>query len=233
MIQGANILLVEDNEINQQVASELLEQARFHVEIANHGQEAIDKLEPGRYDCVLMDVQMPVMDGYTATRKIREDGRFEGLPILAMTANATVDDRERCRAAGMNDHVAKPIRPQLLYEALLKWIEHGERDLPGPEDSTDEGGEQDVSVPDLPGIDTEAGLARVGGNVRSYMKLLAKFADNQANVIDDIQEAIDDGDAELSVRLAHTPQRRGGRYRRLGTAAVGRQAGGGAGEASR
>ncbi len=209
-VQGASVLLVEDNEINQQVASELLEQARFHVEIANHGQEAIDKLEPGRYDCVLMDVQMPVMDGYTATRKIREDGRFEKLPILAMTANATAEDQERCRAAGMNDHLAKPIRPQLLFEALLKWIEHGERDLPGPADSTEVGGEQDASVPDLPGIDTEAGLARMGGNVRSYMKLLAKFADNQANVIEDIQAAIDDGDAELSVRLAHTLKGVGG-----------------------
>ena len=87
-------------------------------------------LEPGRYDCVLMDVQMPVMDGYTATRKIREDDRYQNLPMLAMTANATVEDRHKAEDAGMNDHIAKPIDPQVLFTALLQWIEPGERELP-------------------------------------------------------------------------------------------------------
>ena len=124
-VQGAEILLVEDNEINQQVAQEILEQAKFRVEIANHGQEAIDRLALKRYDCVLMDVQMPVMDGFTATSLLREDPQFEDLPILAMTANATVEDRKRCLEAGMNEHIPKPINPGVLFEALLKWIPHG------------------------------------------------------------------------------------------------------------
>ena len=129
-VQGARILLVEDNEINQQVAQELLEQARFVVEIANHGQQALDMLEQYDYDCVLMDIQMPVMDGYTATGKIREDRRFDKLPVLAMTANATVEDRERSLSSGMNAHLNKPIDPKELYSALLSWIEPGEREVP-------------------------------------------------------------------------------------------------------
>jgi PAS domain S-box-containing protein len=209
-IQGAHILLVEDNEINQQVASELLEQARFTVEIANHGQEAIDKLVPGRYDCVLMDVQMPVMDGLTATGKIREDKRYKDLPILAMTANATVEDRERCLAAGMNDHITKPIRPQILFETLLKWVEHKERELPDTLDSEDSADQTVDELPELPGIDTVAGLARIGGNVRSYRKLLDKFVDNQAGAIQELEAAIAEGDTETSVRLAHTVNGVGG-----------------------
>jgi PAS domain S-box-containing protein len=111
-VQGAHILLVEDNEINQQVASEILEQAGFFVDIANHGQEALARLETDDYDCVLMDVQMPVMDGFTATGKIREQECYTDLPVLAMTANATVEDRNKSLAAGMNEHIAKPINPQ-------------------------------------------------------------------------------------------------------------------------
>ncbi|NCF62690.1 MAG: response regulator [Gammaproteobacteria bacterium] len=209
-IQGARLLVVEDNEINQQVARELLEQARFRVEIAYHGQEAIDMLEPGRFDCVLMDVQMPVMDGYTATGKIRQDGRFAQLPVLAMTANATVEDRERSINAGMNDHIAKPIIPAILFEKLLQWIDHGMRDLPGSPDETKKEAADEVSLPVLPGIDTKAGLARMGGNVRSYQKLLRKFVDNQAGAVDAIRHAIDDADEEGAIRLAHTLKGVGG-----------------------
>jgi signal transduction histidine kinase/CheY-like chemotaxis protein len=209
-VQGARLLVVEDNEINQQVARELLEHARFRVEIANHGQEAIEKLEPGRFDCVLMDVQMPVMDGYTATGKIREDGRYEQLPILAMTANATVEDRERSIRAGMNDHIAKPIIPAVLFEKLLRWVEHGERDLSdAPEVPSSEPRSQ-TPLPELPGFDTETGLARMGGNVRAYRKLLDKFVENQANAIDEMKQAIDNEDAERSIRLAHTLKGVGG-----------------------
>ena len=114
-VQGALILVVEDNEINQQVAMELLEQAGFRVEIANHGQEAVDKIANTSYDCVLMDVQMPIMDGYTATKKIREDQRFSDLPILAMTANATVEDREQALKIGMNRHFRLPGRYRTAY----------------------------------------------------------------------------------------------------------------------
>jgi CheY-like chemotaxis protein/HPt (histidine-containing phosphotransfer) domain-containing protein len=203
-VQGSRLLLVEDNEINQQVASELLQQARFYVDIANHGQEAIDMLQPDRYDCVLMDVQMPIKDGLTATVEIRKDKKFKDLPILAMTANATSEDQARCEAAGMNDHVAKPIIPRLLFEALLKWIPHGERDLPGLPDTESAGDGTAEALPEIPGIDTLAGVQRIGGNIASYRKLLQKFADNQANVVDSIRSAIAGKDSELSLRLAHT-----------------------------
>jgi CheY-like chemotaxis protein len=206
-IQGASLLVVEDNEINQQVARELLEQALFRVDIANHGKEAIDMIDKGQYDCVLMDVQMPVMDGFTATRELRKDERYKELPILAMTANATHEDRQRCEEAGMDDHIAKPIIPKVLFETLLKWVEHKERDVPDAptDDATDS-----LELPDLAGVDTEAGLARVGGNIRSYLKLLNKFADNQADAIKQIRAALSDGDSELSVRLAHTLKGVGG-----------------------
>ena len=202
-VQGAEILLVEDNEINQQVASELLEQAGFCIDIASHGQEAIDMLNEKTYECVLMDLQMPVMDGFTATSKLREDERFKELPILAMTANATMEDRQNTLAHGMNDHIAKPISPHLLFEALLKWIPGGERELPV---SYQQAGDKidEPEIPDLPGIDTEAGVARMGGSVKSYLRLLEKFADNQADAIAEITRSVDQSDGETAVRLAHT-----------------------------
>jgi PAS domain S-box-containing protein len=202
-VQGAQILLVEDNEMNQQVASEILEQAGFYVDIAIHGQEALQKLEQKDYDCVLMDVQMPVMDGFTAARKIREQERYDDLPVLAMTANATVEDRDKCLAAGMNEHIAKPINPQLLFEALLRRISHGERDLPeGFEAGA--GDEPMQDIPELEGIDTADGVARFGGKVSSYLKLLDKFADNQAGAIDRIRSEFEADKIEEAARSAHT-----------------------------
>jgi PAS domain S-box-containing protein len=204
-IQGARILLVEDNEINQQVATELLEQARFYVDVANHGEEALQKLANENYDCVLMDIQMPIMDGYTATRKIREDQRFDDLPVLAMTAGATVEDRERSLAAGMNAHLTKPIVPKELYCALLEWIPHAERVLPDlPDSGTSTQGDEHEAVPAIAGLDTAAGTARIGGSSAAYMRLLHKFAENQANVIVDLRVALEQGSFELAVRLAHT-----------------------------
>ena len=202
-VQGAQILLVEDNEINQQVASEILELAGFFVDIAIHGQEALDMLESKAYDCVLMDVQMPVMDGYTATGRIRENPDFAQLPVLAMTANATLEDRDRSLKVGMNEHIAKPIRPQILFGALLKWIPHGERELPDAFGSA--GSDQDQpDLPTLPGIDTQDGVKRLGGRVNSYIKLLQRFAESQAGAISSMTHALKSDNRELSTRLAHT-----------------------------
>jgi CheY-like chemotaxis protein len=203
-VQGANILLVEDNEINQQVAGELLEQAGFFVDIANHGQEAIDKLQVNAYDCVLMDVQMPIMDGYTASKTLRENSKFKDLPILAMTANATLEDRQLSIEAGMNDHIAKPINRQILFNALLAWIPPGERELPGTFLDSQHAADESLSPPELAGIDTGSGIERLGGDVRSYLRLLDKFADNQANAMADIGRAVVEGDSEKAIRLAHT-----------------------------
>ena len=203
-IQGARMLLVEDNEINQQVASELLQQARIHVEVANHGQEALDMLKPGKFDAVLMDMQMPVMDGITATMRIREDERFQDLPIIAMTANATVEDRDRCVNAGMNDHIPKPIVPKLMFETLLNWVEHKDRDLSGLPQAGIDQAEAAIALPELPGIDTADGVQRLGGNMVAYRKLLQKFVDNQSGAMDELRQAMADDEGELAVRLAHT-----------------------------
>jgi CheY-like chemotaxis protein len=122
LIPQGRILLVEDNEVNQLVASELLRQMGLEVDIADDGQVALDKVQAATYDLVLMDMQMPVMDGLTATRRIRALPGFETLPIVAMTANAMASDREACLAAGMNDHLPKPIEPRELGNCVLKWI---------------------------------------------------------------------------------------------------------------
>jgi CheY-like chemotaxis protein len=123
-IAGSNILLVEDNEINQLVATELLAEGNVNVEVANHGKEALDMIlaRPNHWDVVLMDMQMPVMDGVTATIEVRKKISAEQLPIVAMTANAMVQDKEKCMAAGMQDFVTKPIDPDVLWETLLRVI---------------------------------------------------------------------------------------------------------------
>ncbi len=202
-VQGAHILLVEDNEINQQVADEILQQAGFYVDVANHGQEALNMLEHKAYDCILMDVQMPVMDGFTATAKIRENSKYRELPILAMTANATPEDRDRSIQAGMNHHITKPIRPQLLFEALLKWIPHAERALPEPIGETSHD-QQELAMPELSGIDVEGGVERIGGNIKSYIRLLQKFSENQATAISDMSGALASDEQDVAVRLAHS-----------------------------
>lgn len=126
---GGRLLLAEDNLLNQQVAVELLQDAGYEVEVAQNGEEAVRMVGEQAYDAVLMDMEMPVMDGITATRRIREDERFTSLPILAMTANAMAGDRERCLEAGMNDHVAKPIDPEGLLRTVERWVASGAGDL--------------------------------------------------------------------------------------------------------
>ena len=119
--------MAEDNEINQQVAREILESAGFVVEIASNGREAVEKVRSSPYDAVLMDIQMPEMDGLQAAEELRRDGRFGDLPIIAMTAHAMAGDREQSLQAGMNDHVTKPIDPDALFAVLLRWVRPGER----------------------------------------------------------------------------------------------------------
>ena len=131
-LRGVRILLAEDNEINQQIAIELLEGVGATVEVANDGLEALHKLldqpAPPNYDVVLMDLQMPEMDGYQATKKIRLDPRFANIPIIAMTAHATVEERQKCLDVGMNAHVSKPIDPSSLFAALERFVgPNGER----------------------------------------------------------------------------------------------------------
>ncbi len=120
---GGHLLLVEDNQINQLIAEELLKSVGYTLDIANNGQEALDLLEKNEYNLVLMDIQMPVMDGLTATQHIRKTSKFEKLPIIAMSAHAMTGDKEKSIAHGMNDHITKPIDPNILYNTIIYWID--------------------------------------------------------------------------------------------------------------
>ena len=212
-IRGAWILLVEDNEINQQVARELLEGAGLPVTIASNGEEAVFAVKEKDFEAVLMDVQMPVMDGYQATKAIRkwEGGRRNKgkteIPIIAMTAHAMTGDREKCLEAGMSDYVSKPIDPEKLYSALVRWIKPGQRVIPEYLVSrTAEKAPKDESLPlsGVPGISVKSGLNRVGGNSKLYRKLLSKFRRNYTGVDNEIRNALDADDLETATRLAHT-----------------------------
>src|SRR5208283_2083109 len=187
-IHGARLLLVEDNELNQEVALGLLKDVGMTIEVAENGQVAVQMVDKHEYDLVLMDMQMPVMDGITATRAIRSKPRFGTLPIIAMTANVMASDREKCTEAGMNGHIAKPIDPDELFDALLRWIKPrnvgsgkaaGAAQAKTPLAPKPEIVATDAIVPEIEGVDVTGGLKRVVGNKRLYLDLLAKFATTQ------------------------------------------------------
>ncbi|MDJ0863723.1 MAG: response regulator [Gammaproteobacteria bacterium] len=208
-LRGARVLLVEDNEINQQVAEELLRQAGIEVAIASDGREGVEALaeRPDAFDGVLMDIQMPVMDGYTAAGEIRRDARFHALPIIAMTANAMAGDREKALAAGMNDHVAKPIDLEELFDVLGRWLQVPDERRSSTSESVQierAPGEHPSSLPALPGLDVESGLARLGGNVSAYRRILRQFAASQADASERIQIALASDDRITAERAAHT-----------------------------
>lgn len=217
-LRGARILLVEDNELNQQVATELLEHVGFVVEEAEHGGIAVEMVERARaaacaYDLVLMDMQMPVMDGVTATRVIRAHNANVALPILAMTANAMQSDRELCAAAGMNDYVLKPIDPERLWLALARWIKPrpglpisaAHSDVPVPDPVLPmSASEPELVLAGVEGFDLKDGLSRVMGNRALYRDLLARFLMTQADAFVHIRSALQAGDRDLATRLAHT-----------------------------
>jgi two-component system sensor histidine kinase/response regulator len=201
-LNGARVLLVEDNELNQEVASELLREAGLVVDIAENGQLAVDMVQRAPYDIVLMDMQMPVMDGLTATRAIRGLPQFQDLPILAMTANAMQGDRDVCSAAGMNDHIAKPIDPEKMFETLLRWTRSDHAGVaaiaPKNEPATE------VRLPMLEGLDLASGLRRVLGKKGLYSSMLRRFMESQNGAVDQIRDALDAGEWERAERAAHT-----------------------------
>jgi two-component system, sensor histidine kinase and response regulator len=220
-LRGARVLLVEDNEINQEVAMGQLEDADVFVDLAANGEEAIRLIEKNDYDVVLMDMQMPVMDGVTATRILRADRRFQDLPIVAMTANALASDRELCLNAGMNDHIAKPIDPHQLFGVLLRCLgQDGQLDpaleaSPLARDDSLEG-------LDLMGVDVAAGLRFTGGKPARYRALLASFAGRQGGAVEAIRQAVISGDAAAAERTAHSLK---GAAATLGAAALAAAAG--------
>jgi CheY-like chemotaxis protein len=203
---GIRVLLVEDNEMNQQVATELLRSIGAIVTVANHGGEALKLLMgvdgPPPFDVVFMDLQMPEVDGLTATKLIRADPRLQTLPIIAMTAHALVEEQQRCLDAGMNDHVAKPIDPDALFTTLMRWAKPGSS---AAESSAKQAnGSDDVVIPEIAGINSTDGLKRVAGNKRLYLDLLAQFAEKQGDAYTQIGDALQSGDRKLAERVAHT-----------------------------
>ncbi|QBF81588.1 response regulator [Shewanella maritima] len=200
-IVGAQILLVEDYEINQEIATELLNLAGLEVTLANNGQEAVEIVQSQQFDLVLMDIQMPVMDGFQATREIRKLGKFDDLPIIAMTANAMSGDKERCLEAGMNDHLAKPINPQEVYRTLARYIAPTGKTLEIDEKVNQEAQEDSIEVDNF---DTQTALMRMAGNVKAYKKTLARVAASESDVIARTEQALKDEDVQTAIIAVHT-----------------------------
>lgn len=212
-IRGAKVLLVEDNEINQMVATAILEQWEMFVTVAENGEKALTLLNAGTlgtnsfYDVVIMDIEMPIMDGYTATEIIRKDPRYKNLPIISTTAHALKGEREKCLAAGMNEYLSKPINEQELYRALIRWVHPGKREA------------VEKSVPirkkhaelyweDMPGeiagIDMAVALERIHGNTGLYKNMLRSFLEKFAAAGDNITKNIREGDRQAALRLTHS-----------------------------
>ena len=218
-IRGARVLLVEDNALNREVASELLRAAGVLVDEAHNGQQGLQRLQGQHYDLVLMDTQMPVLDGLAATRSLRQLPGYADLPIVAMSANALASDRQLCLDAGMNDHLLKPIEPELLYQILLKWIQPAQRPEPAPGPARQ--GSDAVALPKVPGLDLDTGLRRVRGNRLFYLSLLRKFVQGQSAVAADVRAALYTGNRDEAQRAAHSLKALAGS---VGAAAIQRSA---------
>jgi signal transduction histidine kinase/DNA-binding response OmpR family regulator len=194
-LAGVHILLVEDNPINQELAVDLLGRAGVLVSVAGNGQVALDRLARERFDAVLMDCQMPVMDGFAATRALRRQPSLQALPVIAMTANAMVGDREAVLAAGMNDHIAKPIKVDEMFATLARWVKPT-----GPAAGDDA---WRTDRPELQGVDTLCGLANMGGNGVLYRRMLSLFRQREADFAQRFRAARAAGDTETAARAVH------------------------------
>jgi CheY-like chemotaxis protein len=191
-MSGLRVLLVEDNAINRELASDLLSRAGIAVSVAYDGRDALELVARERFDCVLMDCQMPVMDGYAATRALREQPHLKDLPVIAMTANAMVGDREKVLAAGMNDHIAKPIKVDEVFATIARWVRPAAA-ARGPESTAASAGSFGAP-PDLlmglPGIDARAALDGLDGDRTLYAHLLRMFRDREADFAERFEAAL-------------------------------------------
>ena len=216
-LNGMRVLLAEDNEINQLIAIEMMECRGIQVTVANNGQEALDLLAsvaPDHYHLVLMDIQMPVMDGYEATRRLRSDSRYFSLPLVAMTADAMTEQRDLGLALGMNDYVSKPIEPENFYDTLARYYTVVDGADSGKGESSPNGVTTDAALEDeralqLPSsitdlLDVADGLHRIGGNPKLYLKVLSRFASEYADYAEKFEEQLAAEHWEEAQRLAHT-----------------------------
>jgi PAS domain S-box-containing protein len=201
--EGTRVLLVEDNELNQQVAAELLQAVGCGVDIATDGRQALNRLSDVRYDLVFMDMQMPVLDGLAATRLLRQRPGLGTLPVIAMTANASQRDHDACLAAGMNDFVSKPFEPQTLYALLRRWLT---KTPAQPQRAvTPQSGMSDADAGlKLDDVDTVAGLRRVLGRHNLYVDLLHRYLDHQSPLLDQLSAALAAGELVKAELLAHS-----------------------------
>ncbi|OGI06789.1 MAG: hypothetical protein A2Y40_00920 [Candidatus Margulisbacteria bacterium GWF2_35_9] len=205
-LEGIRVLLVEDNILNQEVATEILKGAGLIVEIANNGKEAVEAVSTSIYDVVLMDIQMPIMGGYEATNLIRSNEKFKDLPIIAMTAHAMQGVKQDCIAAGMNDYVCKPIDLDALFLVLKKWVNPNNINHI-IEKTYDALIENDIEIQfpkNKSSIDFELGLKRLNGNKKLYRKLLIDFATSYSSSCMDIRKAKNQNDIDLILKLTHT-----------------------------
>lgn len=208
-IRDSRILLAEDNELNIQVIVELLEEKGFFIDVAENGEVAVDKINKNKYDLVLMDMQMPIMDGVTATKIIRNNSEHLSLPIIAITANAMISDRDKCIEAGMNDYIVKPIEPDKVFTILLKWIPTKkisyEQEVQAV-DSIKTLNENSVEKLEIiiPGIDLAIGLRTVMGKKKSYINLLRRYAEGQINTFKELDRMLLEEDWQTAERIVHT-----------------------------
>jgi len=211
-IQGASVLLAEDHPINQQVASELLRGFGLHVVIVNNGEEALAAVIEQKFDLILMDIQMPKMDGHEATRQIRKQttsDHYQTVPILAMTAHALKTDKEKCLQCGMNGHLTKPIVIPELVSALIEWIEPRAQQMHGSnlsyKDELQADHNQEIpTLPDtLAGIDIPLGLSLVGKNQQLFARLLKDFGEQYAQVEPALRHALDKKDIISALKIVH------------------------------
>ena len=200
-LRGAHLLLVEDNVINREIALTMLSRAEIVAEVACDGQQALEMLERQRFDGVLMDCQMPVLDGYAATRALRAQARWRDLPVIAMTANAMVGDRDKALAAGMNDHIAKPIKVDEMFATLARWIHPSAAPAPGPAGGAAESPDDPLSG--LTVVDSRAGVAAMMGDSTLYVHLLRMFRDRERDFAVRFRAARARGDASAAMRMAH------------------------------
>jgi two-component system sensor histidine kinase/response regulator len=206
-LNGARILLVEDNKMNQELASELLGMAGVEVVLASNGQEALDILsQDTQFHCVLMDCQMPIMDGYTATQQIRRIVNLNDLPVIAMTANTMTGDRERSLEVGMCDHISKPLIVDNMFDIITKWIkpfQTNESTLTALQ-RLDATGPVETLPHSIQGIDTDAGLAISMNNVSLYKRMLIRFRDSYKSFEEVFNKSLTDADSSSATRCAHT-----------------------------